>query len=652
MKGLLFLLVGCPFVGERELMERLDSDEDGFLMGSGVGEDCDDSNPDIHPLAEEVCDGIDNDCNPETIDGGVAYPFYEDADGDGFGNPYVVQSACDDFVVGDGWVEWDVANDCDDTDPGIHPAADEVCGDGVDQNCDTSHGDCDLGGDIALGESDVVLTAETRWPSSSQERLGMLFGIDLTIAGDVNGDGHLDLLIGAANPLHYQEELDWTESGEGGEAHPGSEPSLAFIVYGPFSADRVVDDGTHPVAALVGVSQTGWGATVAAPGDLDGDGLDDVVVGNYGGSFFDQPNLNVFTGAPMGVVLAEDSQGASEVNAGHWFQGYWLSEPGDLDGDGVPDVLSGAPNPGSVSLDESVSSLDVDCLTDVHPVYCGAMHLFSGLDLVNESDGARPKLTLQGLGDGFGMVAEPAGDVDGDGLQELLVSAPKASVGGERYAGVAWLVPGDLVGFQRVEDVAISWVEGAERNDGLGRALHALGDLNQDGYGDFGIGLPGPNIFSNDGTLGGDLPTDAGQVWVFSGPSNSQVGLSAVDLVVRGQSIPGMAGNSLGAGDLDGDGSLDLVVGARENSTTGLLAGAVYVYYAPMVEGASGQTLSAADAVLHGDTHVDLAGYSMAVGGDFNGDGGEDLVIGALGVNEGEGSGYEGAVYLVWSGGH
>ena len=116
MRLLLFFLVGCPFVGEREMLERLDADGDSFLMGDDLGEDCDDSNPDIHP---------------ETV---------------------------------------------------------EVCGDGVDQNCDTSYGDCDLSGSFGLAQADAILYGENHVD---------LAGYFLATGHDFNGDGGDDLVIGA-----------------------------------------------------------------------------------------------------------------------------------------------------------------------------------------------------------------------------------------------------------------------------------------------------------------------------------------------------------------------------------------------------------------------------------------------------------------------
>ena len=91
--------------------------------------DCDDTDPNIHPDAVEVCDGVDNNCDGE-IDEGVRLPFYRDADGDGFGDPDDVVWACS---PPEGYVDND--EDCDDTDADVHPDAVEVC-DGFDNNCD------------------------------------------------------------------------------------------------------------------------------------------------------------------------------------------------------------------------------------------------------------------------------------------------------------------------------------------------------------------------------------------------------------------------------------------------------------------------------------------------------------------------------------
>ncbi|MEC7983836.1 MAG: MopE-related protein, partial [Myxococcota bacterium] len=91
--------------------------------------DCDDSDADINPEADEVCDGADNNCDGE-IDEGVLMVFYVDADADAYGDSSVTIEAC---TVPEGYVE--NAEDCDDTNLSIYPLADEVC-DGIDNNCD------------------------------------------------------------------------------------------------------------------------------------------------------------------------------------------------------------------------------------------------------------------------------------------------------------------------------------------------------------------------------------------------------------------------------------------------------------------------------------------------------------------------------------
>ncbi|MGI5865313.1 MAG: MopE-related protein [Myxococcales bacterium] len=125
-------IVEEPDAGEDagEVIVPTDEDGDGFL--SDV--DCDDTDPEVHPEAEERCDGIDNDCNG-VVDGPAALDvstWYADADGDGYGDPNVSQKACQ---APGGFV--DNSRDCDDTDPEINPDAVELCN-AVDDNCDSA----------------------------------------------------------------------------------------------------------------------------------------------------------------------------------------------------------------------------------------------------------------------------------------------------------------------------------------------------------------------------------------------------------------------------------------------------------------------------------------------------------------------------------
>ena len=116
----------------------MDDDGDGFTQ---IGGDCDDTNPQIHPEATEICDGADNDCDGE-VDGPTsedATPFYADADGDGFGDPDAEVRACAAPAA-----HVDTAGDCNDDDPRFHPLADEACDDDEDLNCDGSIGAVDV----------------------------------------------------------------------------------------------------------------------------------------------------------------------------------------------------------------------------------------------------------------------------------------------------------------------------------------------------------------------------------------------------------------------------------------------------------------------------------------------------------------------------
>ncbi len=128
------LLAGCPGDDKTETGNEetgggtgdctIDADGDGY----NECEDCDDTSAMINPGAEEDCDGVDNDCDGE-LDEGVTGTYYQDADGDGFGDSGVTTDACE---ASDGWVPVD--GDCDDADPYVYPGAEEIC-DGTDNDC-------------------------------------------------------------------------------------------------------------------------------------------------------------------------------------------------------------------------------------------------------------------------------------------------------------------------------------------------------------------------------------------------------------------------------------------------------------------------------------------------------------------------------------
>ncbi|MDY7033142.1 MAG: PKD domain-containing protein, partial [Thermodesulfobacteriota bacterium] len=126
--------------GNPEIAEEACEAPEGYVTDNT---DCDDTRSDVNPGATEVCDGVDNNCD-DLIDEGVTSTFYQDADGDGFGNPDVTTQACE---APEGYVTDNT--DCDDDNPAVNPGADEVCGDGIDNNC---NGEVDEGCGCEINE--------------------------------------------------------------------------------------------------------------------------------------------------------------------------------------------------------------------------------------------------------------------------------------------------------------------------------------------------------------------------------------------------------------------------------------------------------------------------------------------------------------------
>ncbi len=490
--------------------------EDKDLDGYYTPEDCDDTDKDVHPDALETCNGVDDNCNDQVDEGELLDPplWYADGDGDGYGDPGTEVGACS---PPDGYV--DNGEDCDDTADDISPAAEEICGDGIDNNCDGTGVPCGLTGNIDLSAAAAAYSGVT-----SLDRAG----IALALGGDLDGDGAADIVLGATG---YS-----------------SDPSIA-------------DDGG--VFVFLGSTH---------PTDLSLEGAD--------------------------VILTHQES--------YFYTGQVIASGGDITGDGRDDLVIGTPNDAENGTRSGAAW-----------VVPGPFSAGSGLRLL---DDAAFRLTGVTTGDSAGS-ALAMGDFNGDGNEDLAVGAWSAD-SADVDAGLVYVLYGPLelsTGQSRSLAEADVLLSGEGKYHEAGTSIASPGDVNGDGVDDLLIGAPGYNDPQSDDD------TDIGAAYLVLGPIEDDISLADADVVFRGGSPGGMAGKVVaGAGDLDGDGLMDIAIAAPYADTIVEGAGAVYMFHDP-VEGE--HSLAAADVVLSGDLPELHLGYAMSTAGDLNGDGFGDLLV-------------------------
>ncbi len=396
-------------------------------------------------------------------------------------------------------------------------------------------------------------------------------------AGDVNGDGYDDIVVGAPG------------DNEGGEDlyYPFFTAGAAHLLLGPLSGEVPLADAT---ATFVGEAGLNMAGSFAAPaGDLDGDGRDQFVVGNMGAYFANDESHGkayVLDGSYEGSVELTEVSPAIVGETTSMFAGASVASAGDVDGDGQIDLLVG-----------DVADAAMGERTGAAYVLLGPI---LGDVLLADADA---KLTGEAEFDDAGWALDAAGDVDDDGFGDFLVGAPNDQAQGP---GHAYLVHGPVSGVSSLAEAPVTFAGEAE-GDQAGASVAGGDDLDGDGHADFVIGAPSAGARSS----------DDGTVYVIFGPVAGDVALSNADAVLRAEGTSEELGSSVAlCGDVSGDGVGDLLVAERAS---------VYLVTQPLA-GQVGLSHVGHRFPTHGA--IDLMSQAVAGAGDVNADGVGDFLIG------------------------
>jgi len=430
-----------------------------------------------------------------------------------------------------------------------------------------------------------------------------LAGTSVSDAGDVNGDGLDDFIVGAAG---------------------GNEAFLIFGRESGFAADFDLSalDGEDGVR-LAGVTSSA-GYDVRAAGDINGDSFDDIIISERG-SYLGHVVFGADGGFGASLNLA-DLDGADgftiDASAFGRLAGYAVGGAGDINGDGFKDIVIGSP--------------------EADPYDSGAAHIIFGgpgdfsatIDLAALDASQGFQVTSVAADDQTGFSLDSLGDVNGDGVDDLLIGAQRADAGAGFNAGAGYVIFGVIDGFQT--DVNLADLDGADGfrmegstgNDLIGRAVAGVGDVNGDGLNDFLIasGFAGSSgeaylVFGSDASFAATLDLGA-----LDGTDGMQI--------VGADSGDNAGFDISGVGDVNGDGFADFAISAPFAASRN---GEAYVFFGKAGGFDASFDLSNFDSAdgfrIDGATASGQLGIGIGGGGDIDGDGLDDLIVGARAAN-------------------